>query len=103
MGPLVLQRDIGALKNVTPMSVITLIYMTVVIAMKAFLKFPQHRGHPEDGPLLLCKLDLGALEAFSLCIITFNCHINVVPVGTKLIRPTSARIEKVSVVVNLLQ
>jgi amino acid permease len=49
------------------------------------------------------NFSLDLFGAFSICVFAFNCHINVVPVAGRLIRPTKARIGKVATWVNVLQ
>lgn len=75
--------------------------MAVVITEKA----PDlYRLHHEDKAEAVKLFDMTHFcEAFSLCVFAFNCHLNVVPVAGRLMRPTKTRIIKISSRVNLLQ
>ena len=42
-------------------------------------------------------------QAFSLCVFAFNCHLNVIPIAERLVRPTRERMRKVSARVNIFQ
>ncbi|CAE8609015.1 unnamed protein product [Polarella glacialis] len=103
MVPLVLPRDISALRHVSPVSIMALIYMTLVIACKCPGNYHENVGTPAAGHLEVAKPTIHFFEAFSLCVFAFNCHLNVVPVAAQLIQPSTARIIKVSARVNILQ
>eukprot|EP00930_Biecheleria_cincta_P085568 TRINITY_DN74946_c0_g1_i1.p1 TRINITY_DN74946_c0_g1~~TRINITY_DN74946_c0_g1_i1.p1 ORF type:complete len:508 (-),score=56.59 TRINITY_DN74946_c0_g1_i1:274-1797(-) len=101
--PLMLQRDIGALRHIAPISVVALVYMAVVIAAMMPDEISKHKDDPAYQPISYFSFDLSALESFSICVFAFNCHLNVVPVAGKLKRPTTPRLNNISWRVNCLQ
>eukprot|EP00928_Gymnodinium_smaydae_P004018 TRINITY_DN11410_c0_g5_i1.p1 TRINITY_DN11410_c0_g5~~TRINITY_DN11410_c0_g5_i1.p1 ORF type:complete len:488 (+),score=96.61 TRINITY_DN11410_c0_g5_i1:76-1539(+) len=103
MIPLVLPRDIAVLRYVSPVSILALIYMALVVAFKAPALYQQHIEDPSFGGVHLFNPNIHFFEAFSICVFAFNCHLNVVPVAGVFVRPTRARITKVSANVNILQ
>jgi len=92
-----------SLKYITPLSIFSLAYVTVVIAAKTHGNWHEHAGKNDYGNLVWCTWSLHMFEAWALCVFAFNCHINVVPVAANLIRPTKARVLKISAWVNWLQ
>jgi len=101
--PLTLRRDTSILRFVAPISILALMYMALVVASKAPLEYHQNVGQPGFGEAAVANVTLDLFQAFAICIFAFNCHINVVPVAEKMVRPTKTRITKVSIQVNLLQ
>jgi amino acid permease len=101
--PLTLQRDVSAFRFVAPISITSLVYMAFVVASKCPSEYSDHAGKPEFGHVGFIEPSLEIFDAFALCIFAFNCHINVVPVAEKMVRPTKTRIVKVSSQVNILQ
>lgn len=101
--PLMLQRDVGPLRHVAPISVVALVYMAVVIAAMLPDKLSEHEHDLAYLPISYFNFDLSALESFSICVFAFNCHLNVVPVAGKLKRPTGDRLNDISRRVNTLQ
>lgn len=101
--PLVLPRDLSALRHMTPFSILSLMYMATVVAAKCPALYHQSLSNPAAGNLQVVVADRHFFEAFAICVFAFNCHLNVVPVATRMIEPSRARIVKVSYRVNLLQ
>jgi len=99
--PLVLLRDVAKLRYASPISIIALVYVAAVIA--AEMPYQAHRNSTKYSSVEVVRLDFHAFEAFAICVFAFNCHMNVVPVAGSLVRPTKARIFKVSARVNMLQ
>jgi amino acid permease len=103
MLPLVLQKDLAALRHLTPVSIMSLMYVAIVIFSRCDYYYEKHKGLDEYGDIIYFNPNLGLFNAFSICIFAFNCHLNVVPVAGRLIRPTKQRIRKVAWWVNGLQ
>jgi len=102
--PMALQRELAALRHLTPVSILALAYVAVVIFVRCFYYYNEHKDdHKDYGELKVFDFDLGLFNAFSICVFAYNCHINVVPVAGRLIRPTKERIQKVAWWVNGLQ
>lgn len=101
--PLVLQKDVSALRCIAPISIISLIYMAVVIGAQTPSTFHRNHGPASGGRLELANFGLQFPEAFTLCTFAFNCHLNVIPVADSMIRATKARICKVSLRANLIE
>jgi amino acid permease len=101
--PLAVQREVSALRYVSPVSICALMYMAIVVTAKAYGEHESHVNDPIYGEVELFHLDLHFSEAFALCVFAFNCHLNVVPVAASMVAPTKARITKVSYRVNALQ
>merc|ERR1719440_1170252 len=83
-----------------------LVYVAVVVLARCFYFYHRHAqeaDHAEYGELVVFDFNLDLFNAFAICVFAFNCHINVVPVASRLIRPTKERIRKVSWWVNGLQ
>mmetsp|Transcript_127382 Transcript_127382/g.220830 ORF Transcript_127382/g.220830 Transcript_127382/m.220830 type:complete len:524 (-) Transcript_127382:125-1696(-) len=101
--PLVVVKDVSALRFMAPVSILTLFYVSVVIASRTLVNYKEHRGQADYGELKFFDFNDHIFEAFAICVFAFNCHLNVVPVAGSLVRPTKARIEKVSYRVNAIQ
>lgn len=103
VAPMAVQKDLSMMRFVAPVSIMALIYVTVVVAIRMPALHSMHAGDPEFGPTRACVLDLHICEAFAVCVFAYNCHINVVPVADALVRPTRVRIQRVGKRVNALQ
>jgi len=103
VSPFVVQKELDALRHFTPLSILALIYSAILVACMSPSNYKQHHGQEGFGDIVLFQFDLDIFQAFALCLFAFNCHINVIPVGAALQRPTKARIGKVSSRTNLLQ
>jgi len=101
--PMALQRDIAVLRYVAPVSILALVYMAVTVAVKSPHQYQQHVGDPAYGSIRWAIPGVHITDAFALCVFAFNCHLNVLPVAGSMVRPTRARIVKVSARVNLVQ
>lgn len=101
--PLGLPREITALTRFTKLQIFGIAYTAVLVAAKAPNEFGANHDKPGYGPTQLFKVDMSLIEAFPLCIYAFNCHSNVVPIAGRLVRPTRARIVKLSSWVALMQ
>mmetsp|Transcript_50947 Transcript_50947/g.154270 ORF Transcript_50947/g.154270 Transcript_50947/m.154270 type:complete len:484 (-) Transcript_50947:119-1570(-) len=101
--PLSVQRDISCLRYMAPVSIVSLMYMAITVAVKMPSLYQEHAGESKYGQVRWVVPGVHVCEAFALCVFAFNCHLNVVPVAGHLVRPTRARISKVSERVNLLQ
>jgi len=102
--PLALQKDLSALRFVAPISILALLYMAFIVTIKAPLLYKEHLDNLDVyGNVIFATPSLDTCEAFALCVFAFNCHLNVVPVAGSMLRPTKARILKVSARVNALQ
>lgn len=101
--PLVAQRDVAWLRFIAPVSIVSLLYMALVVMFKMPALHNEHLHDSSYGSVVLFRPDLHIFEAFALCIFAFNCHMNVVPVAGSLQRPTEPRIVKISARVNALQ
>lgn len=104
--PLALQKELSSLRFVTPFSIMSLVYVAGVIAARCPHYFSEHvhaADHAEYGQVKVFELNANVFKAFSICIFAFNCHMNVVPVAGRLVRPTKQRIKKVAAWVNILQ
>lgn len=81
-------------------------YVAIVIAARCNYFYHQHSveaAHEKYGEPKVFKLDANTLNAFAICVFAYNCHINVVPVAGRLVRPTKERIRKVAWWVNGIQ
>lgn len=103
LAPLVLQRDLSVLRYIAPVSIIALMYMAITVAVKAPVQYTSHEGSADYGTIRWAIPNIRLTDAFAICVFAFNCHLNVLPVAGAMVRPTKARIEKVSMRVNLLQ
>jgi len=101
--PLCLVEKIESLRFVTPVSVCCSLYIIVVMAVNLPSQLAQHMGHGGYGDIVWMSFDLRIFPSFAMFLFAFNCHINVVPVATNLIRPTKVRIRKVSLSTNCMQ
>lgn len=101
--PLCIVEKLDALRHITPVSICSLLYVSVVIAAKAYSNWNSNEGKPGYGDITWCIWSLHMFQAWAMCVFAFNCHLNVVPVATTLIRPTKARVTKVSCWVNSVQ
>jgi len=101
--PMAIQRDVSVLRYVAPASIFTLVYVAIIIAAYCESEYLSHLGDDTYGPVHMMKFNLHLFDAFSICIFAYNCHLNVVPVATTFLRPTKARIQKVSWRVNCVQ
>lgn len=105
--PLALQRDLASLRHITPVSILALVYVAIVILARCMWFYNKHEeadpDHQQYGELKVFDFNLGLFNAFAICVFAFNCHINVVPVAGRLIRPTKERIRKVAWWVNGIQ
>ena len=97
--PMMLPYDLSRLKFLQPVSIMALIYMSLVVALKCPANFKTHAG----APIRFFTFSPHFFEAFSLCVFAFNCHLNVVPIADQLIRPTIERTKRLSARVNLFQ
>ncbi|CAE7882842.1 Dnah5, partial [Symbiodinium necroappetens] len=99
--PMMLPNDLSKLKFLQPVSIMSLLYMSIVVTVKCPGMF---RANSEaNGPLRLATFSLHFFEAFALCVFAFNCHLNVIPIADRLVRPTRERMKKVSARVNIFQ
>lgn len=103
ISPMALARDTAALRHLTPISILSLMYVSLVIAIRSPYKYHENHGKTDYGDFKTFNLNMEVFSAFAICIFAYNCHINVVPVAEKMVRPTKARIQKVSWRVNALQ
>jgi len=103
VAPIAMKRDLAILRYVAPVSILTLVFVTLTVAIKTPWEHDRSILNPAATPLKLAEVTPRLLEAFAICIFAFNCHLNVVPVAGSMVRPTKARIYKVSMQVNLLQ
>lgn len=101
MLPMVVQRDVAALRYFTPVSIMALVYTAMTVAVKSAYRV--NEDDPKRGHIRLAIPSLNLLDAFAICVFAFNCHMNVVPVAGNMVRATKARIVKVSAMVNLVQ
>lgn len=101
--PLAMQKDLSIMRFISPVSIMALVYVTVVVVVQTPALYSSHAGDPTFGPVRPCILDLHACEAFAICVFAYNSHLNVVPVADALVRPTRVRIQRVGKRVNALQ
>lgn len=106
VAPLALQKELAALRHMTPVSILSLLYVAAVIAARCASYYSEHANAPDHadyGEPKVVVLSLNVFNAFAICLFAFNCHINVVPVAGRLVRPTKQRIQRVASWVNVLQ
>uniref|UniRef100_A0A7S1AB03 Amino acid transporter transmembrane domain-containing protein n=1 Tax=Noctiluca scintillans TaxID=2966 RepID=A0A7S1AB03_NOCSC len=101
--PLSCQRSLDALRCITPLGIISLIFTSVVVAAMMPGLFSKHNHTLDYGKLEWFTVNTSIFECFAMCIFAFNCHLNVVPVASGFVRPTRRRIVRVSGSVNMLQ
>jgi len=101
--PMMLPSDLSKLKFLQPVSIMALVYMSVVVALKCPHSFIANDDRSTFGDVRLITFSSHFFEAFSLCVFAFNCHLNVVPIADQLNRPTSDRLRKISARVNIFQ
>eukprot|EP00929_Paragymnodinium_shiwhaense_P028398 TRINITY_DN16461_c0_g1_i1.p1 TRINITY_DN16461_c0_g1~~TRINITY_DN16461_c0_g1_i1.p1 ORF type:complete len:505 (-),score=67.44 TRINITY_DN16461_c0_g1_i1:204-1565(-) len=101
--PLALAKNLSALRYVTPVAFIALLYTVTVVSSKTPGLYSEHVGEPGYGDLELGVVDINIFHAFSITLFAYNCHLNVVPVGTELRGPSDARILKISMRVAIIQ
>lgn len=101
--PLSCQRSLDALRCITPLGIISLIFTSIVIAAMMPGLFREHIHTLDYGELEWFSVNTSIFESFAMCIFAFNCHLNVVPVASGFVRPTRRRIVRVSGSVNMLQ
>lgn len=101
--PMMLPSDLSKLKFLQPVSIMALVYMSVVVAVECPYSFTEHHNQHGFGEVRLFTFSLHFFEAFSLCVFAFNCHLNVIPIADSLTRPTIDRMRKLSARVNVFQ
>ncbi|CAE7290755.1 avt5 [Symbiodinium natans] len=99
--PMMLPSDLSKLKFLQPVSIMSLLYMSFVVAFRCPRMFQVNQV--TDGPVRVASFTVHFFEAFALCVFAFNCHLNVVPIADRLVRPTRERMKKVSARVNIFQ
>lgn len=100
--PMALQRDTSILRYIAPVSIISLMYVAVVVTAQTPKLFSDHI-HTDKLVFVSTSVLQNLPEAFSLCVFAFNCHMNVIPVARTMVVPTSRRIKSISCKVNTLQ
>lgn len=100
---MMLPSDLSKLKFLQPVSIMALVYMSVVVAVECPYSFTEHHNQHGFGEVRLFTFSLHVFEAFSLCVFAFNCHLNVIPIADSLTRPTIDRMRKLSARVNVFQ
>ena len=103
MVPMMLPYDLSRLKFLQPVSIMALLYMAIVVALKCPSSFAHDVDHHGFGQIRLVTVTPHFFEAFSLCVFAFNCHLNVVPIADQLVRPTVERTKRISARVNIFQ
>ncbi|CAK8998829.1 unnamed protein product [Durusdinium trenchii] len=98
-----LPRDLSGLRYLSPIMAIGIIYTEAVVVWKCFWL---HLHHPDltqgtISEMLWPQDDLlsilsRSVKAFSLCVFSYVCHLNVTPVAKELENANDRRIEKVS-------
>ncbi|CAK9097040.1 unnamed protein product [Durusdinium trenchii] len=101
--PMMLPYDLSRLKFLQPVSIMALVYMAIVVAVKCPHSFSVNVGKHGYESIRWFTLSPHFFEAFALCVFAFNCHLNVVPIADQLVRPTVERTKKISIRVNLFQ
>jgi len=104
--PMALQKQLSAIRHITPISVIALVYVALAIAARCWYYHAEHAlasDHAEYGHIKVVNFSIRSFNAFAICVHAVNCHINVVPVADRLVRPTKTRMQKVAWRVNAFQ
>lgn len=104
--PMALQKQLSAIRHITPVSIISLMYVALMIAARCWYYHSEHAeatNHAEYGEVKVFNISVRVFNAFAICIHALNCHINIVPVAGRLVRPTKERIRKVASRVNVFQ
>ncbi|CAJ1404878.1 unnamed protein product [Effrenium voratum] len=96
--PVSLFRDLSMLRVLSPVMVIGIVYTELVVLIKCFTS---ERSHVEIREVEWSFFP--NLQAFSLCVFGYVCHMNVTPVAKELESPSDRRIEKVTFRVVVVQ
>lgn len=97
-----LPRDLSGLRFLSPVMAIGILYTEVVVVVKCGISNWPSEWSLEDleDDFRMKKVELlnldGFLQAFSLCVFSYVCHLNVTPVAKELANPEDRRIEKIS-------
>jgi amino acid permease len=88
--PFVFPHRLSALRNITPIATLALVFTSLVVFCKSFgFSF-------ESGPVEYFKYSPSVLKAFTIAVSSFICHTNVVSVAGELISPSHSRADKVA-------
>lgn len=100
-----LPRDLSGLRFLSPVMAIGIFYTEVIVVVKcAISNWPSGHYFFEDLVEEWRKKDItwwqpdvfSTLQAFSLSVFSYACHLNVTPVAKELVDPNDRRIEKIS-------
>lgn len=103
VSPLAVLPDTSSLRFIAPVSICALIYMAVIVAVRAPAAYNKHHGVEGYGDVEYFRFGSHLPEAFAVCVFAYNCVLNVMPVVTMMIMPTRPRIRSVAGKVNALQ
>jgi len=93
--PLCLPKELSALRNVSPIALLGILWTAMVVCFKA----REHwKGFDSDEIEVFNSdgLERNIFRCFSMCVFAFNCHINVVPVAQELENPQPRRVLKIT-------
>lgn len=96
--PLAFPQKLSALKYVSPISTMSLLFTALVVIFRA----PQNHDALEDKAFDAGHFSSQLLRCFTITLFAFVCHLNVVPVAGEMVEPTPLRIEKVASRVSIL-
>ncbi|CAD7957479.1 unnamed protein product [Amoebophrya sp. A25] len=90
--PLTVPRSISALRYVSPISVVSLMYTAVLIITRT----PEKVTSNVVSELNVWTIDWNFFVALGNFIFAYNCHLNVVPVASELQIATDVKIRKIT-------
>ena len=92
--PMCMPRKLSALRNVTPLSTFALLMLSFTAVVYA----PQlHIDSIASGEQVqMASITWSLIPSFNICMFSFLCHNNVVPVISELVNPSDMRIMKVT-------
>jgi amino acid permease len=92
--PMCMPRQLSSLRHVTPVSTLALLALSVT----AVVYMPQlHADRSASGEeVCLSSITWSIIPSFNICMFSFVCHNNVVPVAVELDNPSDRRIMKVA-------
>lgn len=93
--PLALPRQLSALRYVTPVAFVALLYTVTVVVCKAPALHMRNVGEDGFGNIVEVNVDWNIFQAFSITVFAYNCHLNVVPVAAELQSASDRRISKI--------
>ena len=106
-----LPRDLSGLRFLSPVMAVGILYTEAIVVWKCVsYNLPSEWSLEEmEDDFRMKKVELwnldffDLLQAFSLCVFSYVCHLNVTPVAKELANPEDRRIEKISFRVVVVQ